>query len=72
MNWFSRTEAKRDVASPDECFSPADVSNFFAQSGYPDVWLESTESGVIVHGIELGHDEGGEEIVVPESWMNKY
>ena len=62
----------RGVASPDECITPDEIGLFLKDRGYHDVWLEDTDQGLVIHGIALGLDEGRNEIIVPEEWMNKY
>ena len=68
---FLRTQALRDVVDIDECAAVKDVKSIFKELGYPNVWLEDTDQGVVVHGVSVAHNEGGEEVIVPEEWMNR-
>ena len=62
----------RGVASPDECLTPDEIRQFLSKHGYGDVWFEDTDQGLVIHGLSLGYNEGGEEILVPEDWMNQF
>jgi hypothetical protein len=68
---FKRNEALRSVTDVDECMLHSELREFFYLRGYEGVWAEDTDQGLVLHGVSLGRDEGGNEVIVPEGWMNK-
>lgn len=59
------------IKSIEDCISAEEISGYLEHIGYKNVWVEEVDQHVVIHGISIGHNAGGEEVIIPEAWNRR-